>query len=67
MNLLMNPNTPKSNFNKMSQIKEANTNDLNPKTKDFKKTIESYRRSHSDLSKDIAEKSVNIIHPINIG
>jgi hypothetical protein len=37
------------------------------KTKDFKKTIESYRRSHSDLSKDVAEKSVFIIHPINIG
>ena len=38
MNLLMKPNTTKSNFNKMSETKEVNTKDLNPKTntKDLK-------------------------------
>lgn len=33
------------------------------KNKDFKKTVEVYRRSYRELFKEIAEKSVNILHP----
>jgi hypothetical protein len=36
------------------------------KTKDFKKTVEVYRRSHRGLFKDVAEKSVNIVHPLSM-
>jgi hypothetical protein len=35
------------------------------KNKDFKKTVEIYRRSYRELFKEVAEKSVNILHPTN--
>jgi len=36
------------------------------KTKDFKKTVEVYRRSHRSLFKEVADKSVNILHPLSM-
>jgi len=35
------------------------------KTKDFKKTVELYRRSHRELFKEVADKSVNILYPLS--
>ena len=34
------------------------------KNKDFKKTVEIYRRSHRELFQKVAEKSVNILYPM---
>ena len=35
------------------------------KTKDFKKTAEFYRRSLSNLIRDVADKRVNILHSLD--
>ncbi len=37
------------------------------KTSEIKKTIEVYRRSRRDLIQQIADKSVSLIHPLEVG